>query len=161
MLKNIRQIGRSKNGKADSKANDKSPAETVPPSITDPSEKIRAKAVSEHKNADTVLQLAISDGSEMVRHAAGRRYAQLVTDTEAVRSTLLNLHTSVDHRALFFSVTAHVSPLSASVSVLRGPHATIQCVAYGADHGQRKTCPLACFAVGSHTFPDRGIYGGT
>jgi len=106
MLKNIRQIGRSKNGKADSKANDKSPAETVPPSITDPSEKIRAKAVSEHKDADTVLQLATSDGSEMVRHAAGRRYAQLVTDTEAVRSTLLNLHTSVDHRALFFSVTA-------------------------------------------------------
>ena len=47
------------------------------------------------------------------------------------------------------------------VSALRGPHATIQCVAYGADHGQRKTCPLACFAVGSHTFPDRGIYGGT
>ena len=106
MLKNIRQIGRSKNGKADSKVNDKSPAETVPPSITDPSEKIRAKAVSDHKNADTVLQLAISDGSEMVRHAASRRYAQLVTDTEAVRSTLLELHASVDHRALFFSVTA-------------------------------------------------------
>ena len=87
MLKNIRQIGRPKDGKDDAN----SIAEKEPPSITDPSEKIRAKAVVEHSDSDTVLKLATSDSSEMVQQAACRRYAQLVTDTEAVRTTLLNL----------------------------------------------------------------------
>ena len=102
MLKNIRQIGRPKDGKEATA----SASKTVPPSITDTSEKNRTKAVSEHQDADTVLQLATSDDSQMVRQAAGRRYAQLVTDTETVRTTLLNLHSSSDHRALFFSITA-------------------------------------------------------
>ena len=102
MLKNIRQIGRPK----DSKEGSKPPVETTPPSITDPSEKIRAKAVAVHEDADAVLRLATTDKSEMVQHAAARRYAQLVKDTESVRSTLLQLHTSAEHRALFFSITA-------------------------------------------------------
>jgi len=102
MLKNIRQIGRPKDGKDDAI----SIADKEPPSITDPSEKIRAKAVVDHSDADTVLKLATSDSSELVRQTAYRRYAQLVTDTEAVRTTLLNLHTSTEHRTLFFSITA-------------------------------------------------------
>ena len=102
MLKNIRQIGRPK----DSKEGSKPPVETTPPSITDPSEKIRAKAVAVHEDADAVLRLATTDKSEMVQQAATRRYAQLVKDTESVRSTLLQLHTSAEHRALFFSITA-------------------------------------------------------
>ncbi len=102
MLKNIRQIGRTK----DSKDSTASSTEAVVLTITDPSEKIRAKAVAEHKEADTVLGLATSDDSEMVRQAASRRYAQLVTDTESVRATLLDLHNKVEHRALFFSITA-------------------------------------------------------
>lgn len=110
MLKNIRplgnkKVGQSKEGK-DGSSTDSGNKPDISPSITDPSEKVRAKAVIAHNDEQAVLQLATDDSSEMVRDAATRRYSHLLKDTESARQTLLNLHSSADNRALFFSITA-------------------------------------------------------
>lgn len=104
MLKNIREMVRDKD---DKQTADKSAAKSEPlPSIDDPSEKLRAKAVAAHGDVDAVLQLAKSDDSLMVREAATRRYTQLATDTEEFRTTLDSLYNTTEHRALFFSIAA-------------------------------------------------------
>jgi len=102
MLKNIRQIGQGK----ESSGTDSGKNPDVPPSITDPSDKVRAKAVIAHNDEQAVLQLATTDNSEIVRDAATRRYSHLLKDTESTRQTLLDLHSSAENRVLFFSITA-------------------------------------------------------
>ena len=57
MLKNIREMVRDKDGKA---ASDKAAPPKNTASISDPSEKVRAKAVAEHGDLDALLQLALS-----------------------------------------------------------------------------------------------------
>lgn len=104
MLKNIREKVRDKDNKvASDKAADQN---TASASVNNSSEKLRAKAVAEHDNLDSLLQFARTDSSELVREAATRRYTQLTTDNEASRKTLESLYQSADDRALFFSITA-------------------------------------------------------
>lgn len=105
MLKNIREIGRTKDQKATQKTSGAKPAQP-PLSITDPSDKIRAKAVATHDDTDALLNLAKTDTSDIVREAATRRYAQLLKDTDSARQTLDELYATTDTRELFFAISA-------------------------------------------------------
>ncbi len=109
MLKNIRQLGRSpsdtkSSDKGSDKGKDKKPAMPATEySLTDPLEKNRVKAATNHTDAAALLSMAKSDDSELVRDTCTRRYSQLITDNETERQTLADL--LANHRALFFSIT--------------------------------------------------------
>jgi len=100
MLKNLRQLGKN----TDDKAGAPKDAAPVTYSITDPLEKNRLAAIAVHENGDELLQLAQSDKSENIKHAATRRYAQVLLDNESTRNQLTTLLAS--DRSLFFAVTA-------------------------------------------------------
>ena len=104
MLKNIREKIRDKDDKV---ASDKPAIKNeAAASINDSSEKLRARAVAEHDDLDSLLQITKTDNSTLVRDAATRRYTQLTADNDASRKTLESLYQSADTRALFFSITA-------------------------------------------------------